>query len=266
MGDSEYGYEDKSLIINAGEGRQSVETWQANALCALSTVLMFSISTLLTWYGKPKFVKAEVDFWKWRNIFISWIHGLIVGPWDLLCVWWFPAMMDDLVFYINNYIYLIPPFSIGYFIYDFLDMMINNKLKKEWEVTIHHVFLICGMSYSWNAKLCVSYCAIAFLAEFNSIFLHLRKLLQFAEVKFDSGLYRTVSVLNLLTFAVFRLLPLTRVILGLFIDYHRVPVSFYILCATLFPVGYLINIILFWRILKSDVLKPIFGFGKRRIE
>jgi hypothetical protein len=84
MGDSEYGYEDKSLIINAGEGRHSVETWHANALCALSTVLMFSISTLLTWYGKPKFVKAEVDFWKWRNIFISWIHGVIVGPWDLL--------------------------------------------------------------------------------------------------------------------------------------------------------------------------------------
>jgi len=45
---------------------------------------MFSISILLTWYGKPKFVKAEVDFWKWRNIFISWIHGLIVGPWDFL--------------------------------------------------------------------------------------------------------------------------------------------------------------------------------------
>jgi hypothetical protein len=29
-------------------------------------------------------VKADVDFWKWRNIFISWVHGLIVGPWEVL--------------------------------------------------------------------------------------------------------------------------------------------------------------------------------------
>jgi hypothetical protein len=84
METSDYGYEDKSLIINEGDGRHTVERWHADATCVFTILLMFVINGILTWNGKPKSVKADVDFWKWRNIFISWVHGLIVGPWEVL--------------------------------------------------------------------------------------------------------------------------------------------------------------------------------------
>ena len=28
-------------------------------------------------------VVAGDDLWKWRNLFISWVHAVIIGTWDL---------------------------------------------------------------------------------------------------------------------------------------------------------------------------------------
>ena len=263
METSDYGYEDKSVIINEGDGRHTVERWHADAMCVFTILLMFAINGILTWNGKPKSVKADIDFWKWRNIFISWVHGLIVGPWEVLCIWWYPELMQDPVFFINNFIYLLPPVSVGYFIYDFLDLLINHKLKSNWEVVLHHVIMIGGLWYNWTFKLSISYCIILLLAEINTIFLHLRKLLQFAQVGFDSVLYRVTKMINIFTFIFCRLLPQSMVVVGLFIDYHRVPKGYFLIPAITVPIGFTINIVLFWRILKTDVIRAMFGKRKK---
>ena len=49
----------------------------------ISSILLFSILNFIVYkIGKPKSVTD--DEWRWRNLLISWIHGLICGTWDFL--------------------------------------------------------------------------------------------------------------------------------------------------------------------------------------
>ena len=48
----------------------------------LLTIFTFQmLNRLVASYGPPKSV--QTDFWQWRNLFISWIHALVCGIWDL---------------------------------------------------------------------------------------------------------------------------------------------------------------------------------------
>ncbi|CAG2210216.1 unnamed protein product [Mytilus edulis] len=251
-------------IINQGDGMDSVQVWQAYAMCAISIMLMLAIRSVVTKFGKPETLKDGVSFWKWRNILISWIHAVIVGTWDFMCLWWYPDLFQDPVFYINNVMYLMVPFSIGYFLYDLYDMMTNEQQLIDWEIVLHHVLLSTVMIYSWTNKLCIAYSVILLTSEINSIFLHLRKLLQFTKVNFNSWLYQLVAMLNLFTFITCRLFPQSRLMFGFYTDGHRISKSYFILLLLTYPIGFVINIVLFWRILKSDVLRRLKGNGKLR--
>ncbi len=49
----------------------------------LITAVCFQVANqVLIVLGPPKSV--QTDEWKFRNLFISWIHALIVGTWDIL--------------------------------------------------------------------------------------------------------------------------------------------------------------------------------------
>ena len=118
------------------------------------------------------------------------------------------------------------------------------------------------MIYSWTNKLCIAYSVILLTSEINSIFLHLRKLLQFTKVNFNSWLYQLVAMLNLFTFITCRLFPQSRLMFGFYTDGHRISKSYFILLLLTYPIGFVINIVLFWRILKSDVLRRLKGNDK----
>lgn len=59
-------------------------------LTIFSTIIIFhSLNKLVARYvGTPKSVKE--DPWRWRNLFISWIHGMICGTWNIL---WYDASL-----------------------------------------------------------------------------------------------------------------------------------------------------------------------------
>lgn len=115
---------------------------------------------------------------------------------------------------------------------------------------------VAGMFiYNLLTSLCISYNVIALLCEVNTIFLHSRKLLQMCKFSFTHWLYRSVSQLNLFTFVSCRFVALFWISYGMFIYPERVSaVYFYSLLMSLI-VMWPINIILFWRILKNDVLR-----------
>lgn len=47
------------------------------------TVLFFQFANwIIRSQGPPK--SLRVDEWKWRNLYVSWIHALIVSLWTLL--------------------------------------------------------------------------------------------------------------------------------------------------------------------------------------
>lgn len=250
-------YHNTTFIVNPGDGRDSVNVGTANLVFVISTVFWFCMSAAVTKCGKPKFVKSDVNFYRWRNIFISWLHGVLGGTWNFLCVLWYPGLLEDPVFYLNNFIYLMIPFSMGYFLYDVIDNMMNGTLLTNWEVTLHHVLVLIGFTYNWTAKVCLGYSILALMAEINSIFLHFRKLLQYSTVGYETKIYRTTSLLNLISFILCRLLPQCRILNGFYIDGHKLPRMYMVTLSIIFPPGFIINVILFWRIFKSDVLRSL---------
>jgi len=49
---------------------------------AVSVVFFQSLNQFLLRFGSPRSVHVD-EVWKWRNLFVSWVHALIVGTWDL---------------------------------------------------------------------------------------------------------------------------------------------------------------------------------------
>ena len=109
--------------------------------------------------------------------------------------------------------------------------------------------------YDMNVKLCISFNIVGLMMEINSFFLHSRKLLRMTNFPFDHWFYRTVVYLNLVTFLIFRGYPSVRITYALFMEYHHVPrLYLYGMYACMFVLNGIYPV-LFWRLLKSDVLR-----------
>jgi hypothetical protein len=48
----------------------------------VSVVFFTAVNQVVLRVGRPKSVKEE-EYWKWRKLFASWIHAIIIGVWDL---------------------------------------------------------------------------------------------------------------------------------------------------------------------------------------
>lgn len=197
------------------------------------------------------------DPWKWRNLFISWVHAIIVGTWDLSCFYLYPELTSDLIAFHNTYIYALVAFSTGYFIHDFIDIIVSKRVKETWEVIPHHMAVAGMFFYNVVQCRCVAYNVVALLAEVNTIFLHSRKLLQMSGILFSHWLYRLNAFMNIFTFVSCRFLCLSWIVYGMFIWYDRVtPVYLCVLGSAMF-VMWVTNVILFWRLVCSDLLRPL---------
>jgi len=104
----------------------------------------------------------------------------------------------------------------------------------------------------------IAYSVVALLAEVNTVFLHFRKLLQMAGVTFDRLLYRLNAAANLFTFVSCRFVCLVWIGYGVIFWRSRVSWPYLVAISSSVVVMYIINVVLFWRLLCSDVL------GKRR--
>jgi hypothetical protein len=96
----------------------------------------------------------------------------------------------------------------------------------------------------------------ALLAEVNSIFLHARKLFHLFNIPRENVVVRLNMIFNIITFFFCRLCMLFFVTIFVYHDRYRVG-DFYYLFVTciLIPVMWIINPILFYRVLHTDFLK-----------
>ncbi|KAK2177830.1 hypothetical protein NP493_577g02032 [Ridgeia piscesae] len=145
--------------------------------------------------------------------------------------------------------------KLGYFLYDFIDIIINKKIIKFWEVLIHHIAVGGMFFYNVIQCQCIAYNVVALLAEINTIFLHTRKLLQMCRVKYTHWLYRANSYVNLVTFIIFRFGALIAIAYGLYEWGHRVTATYFVLLSSSCLIMTVINTVLFWRLLKNDMLR-----------
>ncbi|ELT93571.1 hypothetical protein CAPTEDRAFT_64685, partial [Capitella teleta] len=181
------------------------------------TAVFFQIINQIVGKVGPPSKVDKSDTWKWRNLFISWIHAIIVGSWDLSCFVIYPDLMSDLIAYKNGYLYAMIAFSSGYFVHDFIDLAVNGKLLSSWEIIAHHIAVAGMFIYNLLTSLCISYNVIALLCEVNTIFLHSRKLLQMCKFGFSHWLYQAASQLNLVTFVCCRFVALAWIVHGMFV-------------------------------------------------
>lgn len=243
---------------------ESVAISNAYGYCVLSTTLifLFCVHLYIQKRGVPKSVRAGYDSWRWRNLVISWLHGLICGCWAIASICTHPQFTADPVSFNSPLVFYMVVFSTGYFLFDTLDMIVNNKLLECWEVTLHHVFVVPGFWYNWHYNTSIGYSLAALTAEINSFFLHSRKLLQISNVGFDTVLYRLCAYLNLATFFLCRIIPIGFIVNHLFGSHgaiHRqrlgpVYVNSFRLIMVIVAV---VNVVLFWRLLKTDLLRPL---------
>lgn len=196
--------------------------------------------------------KSPKKQWKWRNTANSLIHSFITGCGACLCFWSAPDMRRDLISEWTPASYTLISISIGYFIYDLIDMAVNDPKSKTYELLLHHFMVILSFMTAMTQRKYIGYTLMALLVEVNSVFLHSRQLLLLNQWNKSSSVYRINNSFNLGTFVVFRILTLgwmTR-----WLVHHRMDMSsfdIYVAGSTLTIVMGM-NIILLQRLLNSD--------------
>ncbi|XP_026187854.1 TLC domain-containing protein 2 [Mastacembelus armatus] len=197
---------------------------------------------------------ARRNTWKWRNISASFVHSFITATLAVLCFFLHPQMAEDLIETHSVFSHALVSFSIGYFIYDFFDMVTNQKLNQSWELLFHHIVVITCFGLSVLSCRYIGFSVVALLVEINSVFLHFRQILRMANIV-TGTLYRVNSMINLGTYVVFRINTLAWMTRWLVLNREKVPLLAYTLGSVGMAIMTVMNIVLFYRLLRSDFLK-----------
>jgi len=99
---------------------------------------------------------------------------------------------------------------------------------------------------------CIGYHVLSMSIELNTAFLHSRKLLQLANVPHHHPLVQVNVVVNLITFLIFRILPLSIVTVAIYRKGHLVPLWFAVEFTICMITLNFINVILLYRLVRSD--------------
>jgi hypothetical protein len=200
--------------------------------------------------------KIEFTSWSHRNLHVSFIHSLLCSLWLIRIVTYRNMdLFNDLLGFVSWDTYLLLAFSCGYFLYDFYDIYANGYVRIEWVVCLHHAIVLLTFGYHMINLINIGYTVVALFMEFNSVFLHARKLLRFYNFKTDSLIVRANSIMNILTFVIFRFGVLICIVLGIYYDGKRVTLRYLIMLSTCSFLMAIINVILFKRILIKDWLR-----------
>nr|XP_023673892.1 TLC domain-containing protein 2-like [Paramormyrops kingsleyae] len=141
----------------------------------------------------------------------------------------------------------------GYFIHDLLDMIFNQKISQSWELVFHHLVVITCFGISALSFRYVGFAVVALLVEINSIFLHLRQMLRMSGLA-KSTVYRLNSMVNLGTYVVFRISTLAWMTRWLVLNRSLIPLLIYTVGSVGMAIMTAMNIVLFYRLLRSDFL------------
>ncbi|XP_060565612.1 TLC domain-containing protein 2-like [Ruditapes philippinarum] len=216
--------------------------------------LVFYLFSLISEFVTPNKI-VEKQRWRWKNISVSLIHAIISGIWSVLCFAEEPKMMEDLIQTSTVTGHTLISASVGYFLYDSIDMLIYQRTRQSLELLLHHVVIISCFGLAILTKLYVGYAVLALVVELNSIFLHTRQLLQCLGFSRTNSFYRLNSLINLGTFLGFRILTLAWMTRWIVINKDLVPLVFYSMGSLGLAIMTVMNIILFYRLLNSDFLR-----------
>ena len=192
-------------------------------------------------------------------------------------------MKDDLQRKFTISSHTLVCFSIGYFLYDAVDMVINHRKRSTYELLLHHGLVILCYSVAVISRQFVAFVALSLIVEVNSVFLHARQLFIITSQPKGSLRYKANALLNVVTFLFFRLILLAY--MTCWLASQRSTISFGFLAVGFVGLGVIVsgltyivvinvvnsicnivqdimNIILFCRILYTDMEVFLFQCSK----
>ncbi|XP_066918176.1 TLC domain-containing protein 2-like [Clytia hemisphaerica] len=154
-------------------------------------------------------VLTNRDQWMVCNIICSLIHSIVSAVWTTTCFLATPSLVEDLINKTSWWSSALIAASGGYFMYDTYDILLNDGFRQK-PVLIHHVLILHAFPFALMTSSYHGFALSALLMEYSSIFLHLRRLMKYANKKPTIfGLPRIfvemfVKVFLVLTMLVFR--------------------------------------------------------------
>lgn len=136
------------------------------------------------------------NVWVWRNTFCSLVHSCVSAAWTVFCYRDEPKLLGDMVNTTSVLSLMLTSFSTGYFWYDFIDVVLNDGFRQVFVLT-HHTAVLTAFTLSLVNGKYLGFAVCALIMEFNSIFLHIRRLMNL--MKNRSFLYSVNGVFLLLT-------------------------------------------------------------------
>lgn len=239
----------------------------SKAMIAIGFTL-FSVVNYLTKYVVPNCAtKTYQQTWKWRNVATSFVHSLITGVWSPVVLYSNPEMCNDLINAWTPSTHALVCFSIGYFLYDALDMMIYHRKRSSYELMIHHTLVILCYCIAVFTHTYIAYGALSLMVEVNSVFLHSRQLFIICGESKATLRYKTNAMFNIGTFLLFRILTLGWMTRWLTVNRDLIPLVFFTIGSIGLAIITVMNIILFCRIMLvdfSDVIRSSWRGGGGR--
>lgn len=218
------------------------------------SVVSFSLVNFLTRYAIPTCATNTFrQSWKWRNVATSLVHSFVTGIWAPLAFYYAPEMWGDIKNTFSHSTYLLVSLSIGYFIYDALDMLLYHRKRSTYELMIHHSLVITCYTIAVVQGQYVAYGGLSLGVEINSVFLHTRQLFIITEESKSSLRYKVNAVLNVGTFLVFRIYLLGWMTRWLTINKEVIPFSLVALATVALTVIIVMNLVLLFRIVSVDL-------------
>uniref|UniRef100_A0A0K0FKQ8 TLC domain-containing protein n=1 Tax=Strongyloides venezuelensis TaxID=75913 RepID=A0A0K0FKQ8_STRVS len=191
---------------------------------------------------------------KWRisNEYISLIHALICSVWGIFLIIKLSPGKD--IFEFSFYPEMGHMFMMifGYVISDSIDMLANERSIRVYVLIFHHTLVAIGCLYPVILKHFGGIVVIGFLMEVNSIFLHIRSLLNYSGYSKVKLSFKMLAFINILTFILFRFIPNLYLIYFIVVITNNVPWYETFACC-LVSIGLLTtNTVLFYRLLIAD--------------
>lgn len=193
----------------------------------------------------------------WANILTSFTHSFITGSGSIYV---FSSQPESLTAMISTkdssgiavYLCLI---TVGYFIYDLIDMIKDTDSGIDVSLLVHHSVAICcfGLAIIEQDEKFRIYAMGALLHEVQSVFLHFRRLLNLAKVDRDTKIYFYAKYANLISFLIFRFFVNYLMIVETWLkanDYFFMNSVYMALAINILFM--LLNFDVFFKILKSD--------------
>ena len=149
-------------------------------------------------------------------------------------------MKDDLQRKFTISSHTLVCFSIGYFLYDALDMILNHRKRSTYELLLHHGLVVLCYSVAVISAQFVAFVALSLIVEVNSVFLHARQLFIITSEPRNSPRYKTNALLNVVTFLIFRIILLAW--MTRWLTFQRSTISFGFLAVGIVGLGVIVRL------------------------